>query len=289
MEFLIRHKTIVAFAAFTLFCVISLSVQTSAFTLSIEGLGNILVMPFQKGYDKHQNGVHMLWAGLTELGDVRDELAKTRQKLQKYEGMSEELGEIKRENDQLRKLLNLHQKVGYDSIPALIISKDPDNWFRTLIINRGSSDGIRVNMPVIAFVGEDKAVVGKVIEVRGSVSRILPIISPDLKLGVVMQESRFPGLLRGYSSNSNFCLMDYVTKSALLKFGDIIVTSGQGGIFPPGLLVGKVVKSEIMESSAYQRGLINPLVDFNKIEEVFVIKKEPDKEIMDLLKETEEE
>ena len=288
MESIIKHKAIIAFVAFSIFCIVSLSIQSSTFTISIEGLGSMLTMPFQKGYNSVQHGIHMLWAGFTELGEVRDQLKKTREKLQRYEAMTEELSEIKRENERLRQLLNLAPQVSYESVPASIISKDPDNWFRTIIINRGANDGIKINMPVIAFSGEEKAVVGKVTEVRGSVSRIMPIISTDMRLGVILQESRYPGLLTGYTANSNLSLMDYVSKSANVKFGDVIVTSGQGGVFPAGLRVGKVLKSFVTESSAYQKVVIKPYIDFNQVEEVFVIKKIPDSDVQKLLSEDEE-
>lgn len=283
MEFIIKHKSIIVFVLLSFFCLFSLVLQSSPFTLSIEGAGSLFVMPFQKGYHGLQKAVQMLWAGFTELSEVRDELQKTREKLQKYEGMAEELGEIKTENERLRKLLGMQPEAAYESVPAFIISKDPDNWFRTIIINRGSADGVRENMPVISFSGGEKAVVGKVIEVRHNISRVLPVISVDMKLGVMFQESRYPGLLTGYSSNSNFSLVDYISKSATVKFGDIIVTSGQGGVFPQGLLVGKVIKSFVTESSAYQKALVKPVIDFNHVEEVYVVKKVPDTELLDLL------
>lgn len=283
MEFLIRHKSIVAFIVFFLFCVISLSIQSSSLTMTVEGVGSMTIMPFQKGYDGIQEGLHMLWAGFTELGDVRNELRKTREKLQAYEGIAEELGEIRKENERLRRLLDMQQRVPYESVAATIISKDPDNWFRTIIINRGVKDGIKVNMPVIAFSGEEKAVVGKVIEVRQSVSRVLPIISTDLRVGVMFQESRFPGLLTGFSSNSSLAMVDYISKFASIKFGDVIVTSGQGGVFPQGLLVGKVMKPLITESGAYQKAAVRPFIDYNQVEEVYVIKKVPENDLLDLL------
>ncbi len=129
-------------------------------------------------------------------------------------------------------MLNLADKITYESIPAVVISKDPDNWFRTIVLNRGSSSGVKVNMPVVAYQGEHKAVIGKVIEVRRWVSRVLPILAPEMKLGVMLQETRFPGLLKGYSSNSNLCIMDYISRAVPVKFGDVVITSGQGGIFP---------------------------------------------------------
>ena len=288
MEFIIRNKTIVAFIGFTLFCLTSLTMKTSTPIVSVEGLGSLFVMPFQKGYDGLQGGVHRFWAGFTELGEVRDELQRTRQQLMKYEAIAEELGEIKKENERLRVMLQLRERVQYESVPAIVISRDPDNFFRTIILNRGTSDGVKVNMPVIAYHGEEKAVIGKIIEARGSVSRVLPIVAPDMKLGVMLQGSRFPGLLRGYSSGTNLCVMDYVSKSVLVKLGDIVITSGQGGVFPPGLMVGKVLTAEIMEANAYQRAIVSPIIDYNKIEEVFIIKKEPDQEFMELLKSAEE-
>ncbi|MDY6967395.1 MAG: rod shape-determining protein MreC [Spirochaetota bacterium] len=283
MEFLIKHKTITALIAFSCFCFISLSVQSSSFTFSIEGGFSLLIMPFQKGYHIIQRGVHYLWAGFTELNDVQEELHQTRKKLQSYEDNSEELSEIKKENEILRRLLRMQERISFDSIPATIISKDPDNWFRTIIINRGINDGIKVNMPVISFKGEDKAVVGKVIEVRNSVSRIRPLISTNMKLGVMLQESRIPGLLYGSSPNSEICIMDYIAKSTSIKHGDKIITSGQGGIFPSGLLVGEVVKSYIEDSSAFIKATIKPIIDYTHLEEVFVLLAKPDEELFELI------
>jgi rod shape-determining protein MreC len=282
VEFIIRHKSIVAFISFTLFCIISLSLQSTTFTLSIEGIISAITMPFQKAYDGAQGGVSRIWAGFTELTQVRDELMKTRDKLQKYESMTDEMSEIKRENDRLRGLLGMKERVEYNSIPASIISKDPDNWFRTIIINKGSIDGIKENMPVIAYQGGQKAVVGTIIEVRRSISRIAPIISPTVRIGVKLQESRFPGLLSGYSGNSNLCRMDYISRAAYIKFKDMVITSGQGGVFPAGLVVGSVIKSYSLESSAYQRAIVEPVIDYNLVEDVFVIKKDMDKDLFEI-------
>jgi len=283
MGFLIRHKTILALIFAFLFCVISLAVQSSSFSTSVEGAGSAVVLPFQRIYNFTTRGIGLLWAGLTELNGVREDLSSTRQKLQQYISINDELEEIKRENARLRLMLGFRERIVYQSMPARIISKDPDNWFRTIVIDKGKKDGIMVNMPVVAFTGDEKAVVGKVVEVRGSISRVLPLISPDMKTGVQMQDSRSPGLMEGLAANSDRCVIDYISKSEQLNIGDKIITSGGCGIFPPGLLVGVIEKSVVTQSSAFQRAIVRPLIDYNKIEEVFVILKIPDRELIELI------
>lgn len=283
MGFLIRHKTILTLIFAFMFCIVSLALQSTSFTSSVEGAGSALVMPFQKVYNFTIRGLGLMWAGVTELNGVREELSKTRQKLQQYVSINDELEEIKRENARLRLMLGFRERIVYQSMPARIISKDPDNWFRTIVINKGKNDGIAVNMPVVAFTGDEKAVVGKVVEVRGSISRVLPLISPDMKTGVQMQLTRSPGLMVGQSANSDRCVIDYISKSEQLNKGDKIITSGGCGIFPPGLLVGVVEEGVVNNSSAFQKAIVKPLVDYNKIEEVFVILKIPDRELIELI------
>ncbi|PKL18957.1 MAG: rod shape-determining protein MreC [Spirochaetae bacterium HGW-Spirochaetae-5] len=293
MDFFERHKPIAIFISLTLFCIISLSVQGSGFTLTFEGIMSGITMPFQKGYNGIQGGTSRLWAGFSELDRVKDELELTRSKLQTFESIDVEISEIKKENDRLRTLLGMKEMLRYDSVPASIISKDPDNWYRTLIINRGDNDGIKVNMPVVAYQAVNngdvrelvKSVVGKIVEVRGSVSRIQPLIAPEIKIGVKIGENRFPGLLSGYTYNSNLCVVNYITRAAPVKFGDLVITSGQAGVFPQGLVLGTVVKSELLESSPYQRAIVKPFIDYNLLEEVFIIKKAPEKDLFELFEE----
>ena len=98
MEFLVRHKSIATFVCCTLFCIISLSIQGSGFTLTFEGVISGILSPFQKGYNVMHGGTSRFWAGFSELDRVREDLKLTRQKLETYEAMDEELSEIKNEN-----------------------------------------------------------------------------------------------------------------------------------------------------------------------------------------------
>jgi rod shape-determining protein MreC len=151
VEFFERHKPIVIFLSLALFCIISLSVQGSRITLTTKGIMGAIVTPFQKIYDYFLGGSGTFWVGSSQYERIRDELVVTRSKLQTFESTYEDILEIKKENNRLRALLGMKELLRYDSIVAGVISKDPDNWYRTLIINRGKDDGIMVNMPVVAY------------------------------------------------------------------------------------------------------------------------------------------
>lgn len=287
MEFLTRHKSIVALISFSLFCIISLSVQGGGFTLTFEGVMSAIVTPFSKGYNAMANGIGSLFGGFEATDTLKENLRAAQARLQKYDSMQidiiqAELAEVKAENEKLRVLLGFKERVKYNSIAAQIVSKDPDNWFRTLIINKGENDGVSINMPVIAYQNGQRVVVGKIVEVRGSISRVQPVIAPDIKLGVKLQEAKIPGLLSGYSYNSDFCVVSYISRATPAKKGDIIVTSGQAGVFPPELLVGTVERTELSETNPYQKIIVKPYIDYSLLEEVFILLKNPDKDFFEI-------
>lgn len=290
MEFLTRHKSIVTLIAFSLFCIISLSVQGGGVTVTFEGVMSAIVTPFSRGYKAVENGVGHLFSGFEDTDTLRDELRKTQARLSKYESMQidvlqVELAELKAENEKLRSILGFRERVRYNNIAAQIISKDPDNWFRTLVINKGSDDGVNINMPVIAYQNGQSVVVGKIAEVRGSISRVQPVIAPDIKIGVKLSETKIPGLLSGYSYNSDYCVVNYISRAIQTKKGDLILTSGQAGVFPPELPVGTVERTELSESNPYQKIIVKPLIDYSLLEEVFVLLKNPDKDFFELFEE----
>jgi len=287
VDFLTRHRSIVALISFSLFCIISLSVQGGGFTLTFEGVMSAIVTPFSKGYNAISNGIGGLFSGFEATDTLRENLRKAEAKLQKYESMQieiiqAELSEVRTENEKLRVLLGFKERVRYNSIASQIVSKDPDNWFRTLIINKGANDGVSVNMPVIACQNGQKIVVGKIVEVRGSISRVQPVIAPDIRLGVKLQESKIPGLISGYSYNSDFCVVSYISRATPVKKGDVIVTSGQAGVFPPELLVGTVERTELSETNPYQKIIVKPYIDYSLLEEVFILLKNPDKDFFEM-------
>lgn len=169
--------------------------------------------------------------------------------------------------DRLKKLLELKESFSYEMIPSLVISREPGNWFNSVIIDRGRADGVKENMAVATYYG----LVGRVVSVDFHTAKVLLILDQRSAVGGMIQRSRDIGVVKG--SESNYCYMEYLSHDADIKINDIIITSGLGSIFPKGIKIGRVVGVEKEKHALFQDVLIKPEVDFTKLEEVFVVKK----------------
>ncbi len=177
------------------------------------------------------------------------------------------LKEAKIENDRLRLLLEFKNKSGFQLLPAEVIGLTPDRFLKSLIINIGTREGVLPNMPVVYSSG----LVGKVKE-AGPVSAIVQLITdPNCRVGCLVQRSRVIGILE-CEDGLNLNIADVLSYDDVQN-GDVIVTSGLGGIFPKGILIGSAVIQTGSANDVFKRIEVKPSVDFNLIEEVFVLKK----------------
>ncbi len=182
--------------------------------------------------------------------------------------------EILEENKRLKKLLefkNQHSEIfkKWDYIVARVIGYNPNLEYNSIMIDKGSNSGIKKNMPVISKDG----LVGKVFSVGPFSSIVLLITDRNYEVSIKLQKSRVYSIMRWMEGNI-FELMD-ISLIDEIKEDDIVLTSGQSDIFPANLPVGKIMKLE--ESDKYNRRrkvLIRSFVDFNKLEDVIIIKKE---------------
>lgn len=173
--------------------------------------------------------------------------------------------EIFLENARLKSLLGFKETAHYKVIAARVIARDPSNWASAVIIDRGSSSGIKTGMVSVTFYG----LVGRVIETSSNTSKIMLINDPNLSISAIVQRSRQEGLVCG--SLGGTLLMKYLPKDSDIKISDTIVTSGMTHIYPKGLVVGAVVGLGREFSSLSTYAVIKPAVDLSALEEVLVI------------------
>jgi rod shape-determining protein MreC len=202
------------------------------------------------------------------------------ERLNQYRRMERNIVELKMENQQLRKQLGFSQKIGYKHIPAEIIGKDPGNYFNTIMINKGKRDGVKENMPVIAFQEGFQGLIGKVVAVGLCCSEVLPIFDQSCYVAARLQSSRYEGLVSGKTGSASRIIMRYVKKRARsdIKYGDLIITSGMNSIYPKGIYIGRVREIGGKEYETTLELEIEPIIDFSRLEYVFVLQKEEQEE-----------
>lgn len=169
------------------------------------------------------------------------------------------------EGIRLQKLLKLQDTLPFTTLAARVVGRNPSSIFKMVLINRGERDGLRAGLPVMAVPG----LVGRILETSWHVSRVLLLIDENSNIDVLLQESRAQGILQGASSSG--CNLKYVSKTIDVKAGEMVISSGLGGVFPKGLPVGVVTSASKKEADLFQRINVAPLVDPAGIEEVLVI------------------
>jgi rod shape-determining protein MreC len=205
---------------------------------------------------------HYLW--LIDTGNKNDQLLAENRQLHS-ELM--QVREIHLTNERLRKLLDFKAEVDLVTLPAQVISEDASSWFRTVVIDKGSDDGVTEGLPVVVAEG----VVGRTIRVASRQSRVLLITDASSAVASLSQKNRTRGISRGLGDNLT---LDFALRLEDIAEGDLIVTSGTGGVFPKGLTVGHVEKVTPVEYGLFQPVTVNPTVDFSRLEEVLVLLRE---------------
>ncbi|MFQ6067617.1 MAG: rod shape-determining protein MreC [bacterium] len=169
-------------------------------------------------------------------------------------------------NERLQKLLEFQKKQAYELLPVEVVAYAPRNYFKIFFLGKGGKKGIEKGMVVISPQG----LVGRVIEVYPHQAKVLAILDERSKVGVRNERTRDVAILQG---KGTICELEYLLTKASVKVGDEIVTSGLGGLFPKGILVGKISRVKKNPNRLFQKVEVIPAVDFGKLEELFVIRK----------------
>jgi rod shape-determining protein MreC len=153
----------------------------------------------------------------------------------------------------------------YSYKAAAVIGRDPSPFLRYVIINIGSNEGVLPGMPVVT----DKGLVGRVDAVLGEAARVQLITDSNSSVDVVMQASNVEAILNG--SVTGDLSLDMIPQDASIQVGDVVLTSGLGGVYPSNLLVGQVISVRKLESDLFQQAAIQPNVEFDQLQFVLII------------------
>jgi len=178
--------------------------------------------------------------------------------------------EVWRENQQLRQHFNWRKQTPGNFKLARVIAREPANWWRTAQIDIGSRDGVRLNMPVRTMDG----LIGRISAVASTRSQVLLLGDPNLRVGAAIQETRDTGVISANSSNpleNNMVDLGFLSRNSTMRPGQLVVTSGEGGIFPKGIPIGQIVDSRVADYGLSIEARVKLYAKMSALEEVWVI------------------
>lgn len=219
------------------------------------------------------SGISNYFQRISSLRTAQSENDVLKQRIQELEVELQSRESLTVEAQRLRSLLELKEQTDFKIKTAQIIGRDPSAWFDTIIINRGSSDGVRLNMPIITKGG----LVGRVSAVSFLTAQVHLITREKVSEGGVIGElgaSNALGVVSG-TGKKELLEMGYVPGSVAVQVGDSVYTTGQEGIYPAGLKIGEIVEVRTGSATVPQQIFIKPSANFSSLEEVVVVLYEP--------------
>ncbi|NVN90335.1 MAG: rod shape-determining protein MreC [Desulfuromonadales bacterium] len=206
-----------------------------------------------------------IWNGYVNLVSVRQDNLRMIKQIKELNARVVADQEALLENQRLTRLLEMKKTVAVSSLSASVVGEDMSSWFRTLIIDRGSSSGLREGMAVMASDG----IVGQIIKVSPENSRVLLLTDHSSGIAATIQRSRARGVVKG--KGEGVCSLEFTTREEDVKVGDQVVASGIGGVFLKGTRIGEVTMVKRGEYGIFQTVTIRPSVNTAHLEEVLVV------------------
>lgn len=219
------------------------------------------------------SGISNYFSSISNLRSAQSENDLLKQRVQELEVELKAREDMNSENERLRGLLNLKEEGKYKVLNARIIGRDPSIWFDSSIVNRGSLDGVKLNMPVVTNGG----IVGRVTAVSPLTAQVDLITRDKSGVGGIIGEisgSNALGVVSG-TSKRNVVEMRYVSGSVEVQVGQIVYTSGQDGIYPPGLKIGEIVEVRSGSATVPHQIFIRPSSGIDSMQEVAILLYEP--------------
>ncbi len=209
-------------------------------------------------------GTQRLWGRYVNLVGVNAENEELRQRLAQLEQENVQFREALVASGHLQRIAAMRAELEMPLLPAEIVGRDVSPWFRSVLLDRGRHDGVRSGMPLLT----DRGLAGLVTATSRRASRAMLLTDRQSSVDGVVQRSRAQGIVRG--RRGDLLEFEFAVQGSDVHVGDSVLTSGIGGVYPKGLLVGEVV--EVGEAGELlQTALLRPSVDFGRLEGAFVM------------------
>ena len=263
-----RTAWLLIFITVSVFCIVFFAARGRFVTPFTSPAVITLLAPFQRAAAWAGAQVQGVVANVQDILTVHQQNQLLRSEVEQLRVQNVQANEYAAENIRLRELLGYTQSARqFDLVMARVIGREPTTWTRMIVIDRGTQHGVQKNMAVITARG----LVGTVTDAGPISSKVQLILDPRSAAGALVQRSRVAGVVKGTPDDAMHPRMVNVPKSQDMAVGDIIVTSGFGGIYPKGIMVGTVSAVKNDSGGLLHYAVIEPATDFQRLEDVAVI------------------
>jgi rod shape-determining protein MreC len=227
-------------------------------------VGWVISWPLQAVSGIHDR-IAGVWGRFVALQGVEEENRQLRRELELLKEQNGQLREASAATERLAALLEFKKQALPTLVAAQVIGRDSGNWYKTIILNKGTSDGVQSDQGVITPAG----VVGRIVKTTASTAVVLLVTDPNNAIAGLIQRTRDEGIVEGTTQGS--ARLKYIPLLSSARPGDRVVTSGLVGGFPRGLAIGTITRIDKEEEALFQSAELSPEVDPNRVEEVLVI------------------
>ena len=225
-----------------------------------------VVGPLQDGLSRLVRPVGDFFAGFTQVGSLKEQVRTLEDQNAQLRQRERQVNDIARENEELRKLLGLGERLSLKTVTVRVTGVGPSNFEHTVFIDRGITSGIRKDMPVVAGAG----LVGRVVEVSQRTARVLLLVDPSSAVASRLASNGETGVAEGTGGNE--LRLDLFDADAVVATGVEVVTSGyEGGVYPPGIPIGTIARINPKGNGLARRAFVSPFVDFSSLDYLLVV------------------
>ncbi len=251
---------------------LSLTARIRGTVMGLSNIINTVVSPAESSmaFLGRETGVYVHTVG--DIFTLQQQNQALKDKLLQYNSMKLELSEVLAENGELRGMVGLQHDLGAWKLdPASIIARNPDSWFDTVVIDQGTNEGVTDGMAVIVPQG----VVGRTVAVSANTATVMLIMDPKSGVGADDVRSQAAGVVLGQDPVTGLVQFQLFSHKPDVLPGDVVATSGLSQYYPKGLLIGQVVSVNKNQYGLTETAVVEPAVDFNKLDTVMVVLSHP--------------
>jgi rod shape-determining protein MreC len=272
---MIKQKYLFVFLGLTVLVILALS-QSAKTQQKMRQVALDASAPVLNTFSRTKSFFTKVDTGLQTLQEAQAELEKLRTENSQLKMEVDVQRDLSKENDRLREMLGFKTESQFKLLPCRVISRDPSNWWNSVQINRGWYDdkNLDKDMPVVS----PRGVIGKTSVVSKHITEVILLVDENCKIAAAVQGSNVQGIVVGdsnYQEGRPRARMKFIDRNASISVGELVFTSGLGGVFPQGLLIGTVAEVPPLSASSnfglYREAIIEPAVDLRQLDELFII------------------